>query len=71
MNNKPSLLSRRRVILSLIFLVVSWYGGSYRRGDDDGVHRQHLRVLRDKGLGSAGIFFDGGHESLLSVRNTA
>jgi hypothetical protein len=32
MNDKPSLLSRRRVILALISLVVSWYAGSYWRG---------------------------------------
>ena len=32
MNNKPSLLSRRRIILALISLVVSWYAGSYWRG---------------------------------------
>jgi hypothetical protein len=32
MNGKPSLLSRRRVILALISLVVSWYAGSYWRG---------------------------------------
>ena len=32
MNSKPSLLSRRRVILALIAFVVSWYAGSYWRG---------------------------------------
>ena len=32
MNDKPSLLNGRRIILALISLLFSWYAGSYCRG---------------------------------------
>ena len=64
MNNKPSLLSRRRVILSLIFLVVSWYGGSYWRGMTMAYIDNTCGYYEIKVWGLP-IFFDGGHESLL------